>query len=244
MKSCSQLAMCAGRAKPVMRIYLQNYNHRVIDRSTLKEAEVVILSGCLKQEAFVALLSHDQHIRQCSATHHADNHLSPSVLCASLYHNMPRKPACQALELPRFHPQPPPVQTRNLHTDSDTLWTRTNSKEIPSRSRAIQSQHVHENVLDLALRTIGAVCALLFGIWAPLSYQLQKDGNKGNDAAQEELVRLRKEVEVMNRQMKWTGLLKILEICEKGNSVQVISLAPDTNIFGTNESRVLTLVNN
>jgi hypothetical protein len=95
------------------------------------------------------------------------------------------------------------------------LSISTDSNGSTSHTRDVRSQHVAaENLLDRVLRIIGAACALLFGIWAPLSYQLQKDGNKGNDAAQEELIRLKKEVEGLSRELRLMGMLRVVDLCE------------------------------
>src|SRR6187549_3486716 len=44
-----------------------------------------------------------------------------------------------------------------------------------------------EFFLDWALKVLGVASAILFGIWAPISYQATKSGNSDNDASQSEL---------------------------------------------------------
>jgi hypothetical protein len=127
---------------------------------------------------------------------------------------MARGSSCRGAELPRFHLQSPPQSAKYLRAELDTLSRGTDSNGLTPHTRDVRSQHVAENLLDRALRIIGAACALLFGIWAPLSYQLQKNGNKGNDAAQEELIRLRKEVEGLSREMRLMGMLRVVDLCE------------------------------
>ncbi|KAF1365944.1 hypothetical protein EJ07DRAFT_170687 [Lizonia empirigonia] len=43
-------------------------------------------------------------------------------------------------------------------------------------------------LLDWALKILGVASAILFGIWAPISYKIMADGNAGNDAAQASLM--------------------------------------------------------
>ena len=38
-------------------------------------------------------------------------------------------------------------------------------------------------LLDRVLKILGVASAILFGIWAPISYKIIADGNAGNDAA-------------------------------------------------------------
>lgn len=43
-------------------------------------------------------------------------------------------------------------------------------------------------LLDWALKILGVASAILFGIWAPISYKITADGNAGNDAGQASLM--------------------------------------------------------
>lgn len=43
-------------------------------------------------------------------------------------------------------------------------------------------------ILDWALKILGVASAILFGIWAPISYKITADGNAGNDEAQASLM--------------------------------------------------------
>ncbi|PSN68555.1 hypothetical protein BS50DRAFT_674943 [Corynespora cassiicola Philippines] len=45
-----------------------------------------------------------------------------------------------------------------------------------------------EFLLDWSLKILGVLAAVLFGIWAPISYNATAEGNDKNDAAQTELV--------------------------------------------------------
>jgi hypothetical protein len=42
-----------------------------------------------------------------------------------------------------------------------------------------------EFILDWTLKTLGVAAAIVFGIWAPISYQATADGNADNNASQE-----------------------------------------------------------
>lgn len=44
--------------------------------------------------------------------------------------------------------------------------------------------HQKDFFLDWTLKILGVACAILFGIWAPISFKLTSDGNKENDASQ------------------------------------------------------------
>jgi hypothetical protein len=110
-------------------------------------------------------------------------------------------------------PPTPPASVEDLHAD-----TEVSSADIDLDDKAAQPSYttklesLGEHLFDWTIRIIGAVCAVLFGIWAPLSYQLQKSGNESND---EEMSRLAKEVKNLNEQMRTMGMLRAFELCEK-----------------------------
>ncbi|KAF2110460.1 hypothetical protein BDV96DRAFT_584030 [Lophiotrema nucula] len=45
-----------------------------------------------------------------------------------------------------------------------------------------------EFILDWSLKVLGVAAAILFGIWAPISYKVTADGNSDNGASQKELI--------------------------------------------------------
>ncbi|KAF1960462.1 hypothetical protein CC80DRAFT_489596 [Byssothecium circinans] len=123
---------------------------------------------------------------------------------------MPRKAARRSFDLPQFHstaPPTPPESIKDFRTDTITTLVNETDK-LPPRTSSLSSPS--ERLLDRLLRLIGAVCAITFGIWAPLSYKLQKDGNKSNDAAQDDL---RKEVKGLRAEMRLLSALKAFELC-------------------------------
>lgn len=134
---------------------------------------------------------------------------------------MPRTSA-RTSDLPRFAPCHIPRRLshrdekqlrRSLSTSSTEREPETDleAKSHTTRNRGINSFRAH--LFDFITKVIGTVCALVFGIWAPLSYQLQKVGNEGNDAAQEEVKKLRGEVKNLGEQVRLMGILRAVEVC-------------------------------
>jgi hypothetical protein len=109
-------------------------------------------------------------------------------------------------DLPHFNSTSPSTPPAFIRTNSTSTLVDDNRPEdrVRCNNRA-------EYILDWALKLVCATCAVLFGIWAPVSYQLQKDGNKSNDVAQEDL---RREVSALNAQLKLLGALTAIKICD------------------------------
>lgn len=66
--------------------------------------------------------------------------------------------------------------TSSLHADSTA----------PTKPHLLSQRN--DFLLDWALKILGVASAILFGIWAPISYKITADGNAGNDAAQASLM--------------------------------------------------------
>lgn len=87
------------------------------------------------------------------------------------------------------------------------------------RSLTCQSRIISptEFALDWLLKVLAVASAILFGIWAPISYRLQDLGNKSNDEAQDKLVAkletMGKEIEGMKAQLNGLAILRALEFC-------------------------------
>jgi hypothetical protein len=110
-------------------------------------------------------------------------------------------------------PHTPPASVEDLHADNEVSSADMDFDDKAAQPNyTIKLESLAEHLSDWTLRIIGAVCAVLFGIWAPLSYQLQKSGNESND---EETSRLTKEVKSLNEQMRTMGMLRAFELCEK-----------------------------
>ncbi|KAF2003855.1 hypothetical protein P154DRAFT_561011 [Amniculicola lignicola CBS 123094] len=75
-----------------------------------------------------------------------------------------------------------------------------------------------EHYLDWTLKFLGVVSAVLFGIWAPVSYQAQTSGNKSSDEVQSKLVErvesLGEDMEALRSVVEGLGKLRAWEICE------------------------------
>ena len=54
---------------------------------------------------------------------------------------------------------------------------------VPDKPALIS--HQKDFFLDWTLKILGLACAILFGIWAPISFKLTSDSNKENDEAQQ-----------------------------------------------------------
>jgi hypothetical protein len=97
----------------------------------------------------------------------------------------------------------PPASLKDLHADSGEFSARIELDDKAAQpTYTIKLEPLAEHLSDWTLRIVSAVCALLFGIWAPLSYQLQKRGNKSND---EEIIKLLEEVKSLNGADAYNG---------------------------------------
>ncbi|OAL52735.1 hypothetical protein IQ07DRAFT_585852 [Pyrenochaeta sp. DS3sAY3a] len=98
---------------------------------------------------------------------------------------------------------------------------KVSSLDIPQveRSLTCQSRIISptEFALDWLLKVLAVASAILFGIWAPISYRLQDLGNKSNDEAQDKLVAklesMGKEIEGMKAQLNGLAILRALDFC-------------------------------
>lgn len=74
-----------------------------------------------------------------------------------------------------------------------------------------------EFAFDWILKVLAVTSAILFGIWAPISYRLQDLGNKTNDDAQERLLQkvdiMGKEINSLKTQMNELAMLRAYELC-------------------------------
>jgi hypothetical protein len=80
-----------------------------------------------------------------------------------------------------IEPPTSPASVEDLHADTEVSSADINLDDKAAQpTYTIKLESLAEHLFDWTLRIIGAVCAVLFGIWAPLSYQLQKSGNESN----------------------------------------------------------------
>ncbi|KAF2818704.1 hypothetical protein CC86DRAFT_413597 [Ophiobolus disseminans] len=127
---------------------------------------------------------------------------------------MPRKQKHHSFDLPRFNstsPPTPPDSIKDFQSGPDATLANDNQSIKSTRMQTCVPVIRTEQILDNTLRLIGATCAVLFGIWAPLSYWLQKESNRDNDVAQE---RLKKEVEGLRNDIMLLGVLRAFEYCD------------------------------
>ncbi|KAJ4383997.1 hypothetical protein N0V86_000841 [Didymella sp. IMI 355093] len=66
-----------------------------------------------------------------------------------------------------------------------TATSQTDSVNVPKPHLLSER---NDFILDWALKILGVAAAILFGIWAPISYKITADGNAGNDEAQASLM--------------------------------------------------------
>jgi hypothetical protein len=106
--------------------------------------------------------------------------------------------------------------------------------EVPSNDQANNAKEplTIEFVLHWTLQVLGVTAAILFGIWAPLSYKASADGNSQNNAAQSVFLssvsaassslagqlddlnsRVASELDTLNTRMAALGQLSLLEFC-------------------------------
>jgi hypothetical protein len=131
--------------------------------------------------------------------------------------NMSRTTVRKACELPRFH-----TRDRSKSHDHDTdmlrriqvCSDRERDSEQPHYFIVQRADSMLERSVDWSLKVIGALCALIFGVWAPLAYQLQREGNAGDDAAQQDTKELKEEVASLSAQLRMLGMLRAWEVCQ------------------------------
>ena len=136
----------------------------------------------------------------------------------------------KSAELPQYHSQSPPLPTppesiKDFRSDSSTLGDDVDERVVRAyttcQSRQISAR---EYALDWAVKCLGVLTAVLFGIWAPVSYHAQTTGNASQDIAQNQLVdkveRLGEEIESLKERVSWEGVLRAWEYCE-GHSQSV-----------------------
>lgn len=113
---------------------------------------------------------------------------------------------------------------------SETCSVRSFSSEenlqYLNQARAIRPSST-ESILHWTLKFLGVTSAVLFGVWAPISYRLQVAGNKSNDDAQDKLLErveeLVRRVEGVEEALGALGRLRALEFCDtEGRKVSSI----------------------
>ncbi|KAH7402905.1 hypothetical protein BKA66DRAFT_436291 [Pyrenochaeta sp. MPI-SDFR-AT-0127] len=115
-------------------------------------------------------------------------------------------------------PITPPESVTSFQTDGIPDIERTPT----CQSRVVSPI---ESAFDWVLKVLAVTSAILFGIWAPISYRLQDLGNRSNDDVQERLVRkidtMAKEIEGLKTQMNGLAMLRAYEFCrgDGGQSV-------------------------
>lgn len=134
----------------------------------------------------------------------------------------------ESSELPQFNnfnssPPTPLECVKGFRTPSSTSLTsltslsRTGSQL--SRTSTCNSRVVTptEFAFDWVLKIVGVAAAILFGIWAPVSYNAQSSGNASNDQSQTTLIskvdRLADEIESLQGVIEGLGALRAYEFC-------------------------------
>ncbi|KZM19727.1 hypothetical protein ST47_g9255 [Ascochyta rabiei] len=73
-----------------------------------------------------------------------------------------------------------------------TLEAHISQPPSPTDFTAAAKPHLlsqrHDFLVDWTLKILGVASAILFGIWAPISYKITADSNAGNDASQASLM--------------------------------------------------------
>lgn len=119
------------------------------------------------------------------------------------------------------HYQPPSYASTLSRTHAHTLSNATNEKSetidhndnktlVTRQRRSFAIGYF----IDWALKILGAFSAIVFGVWAPVSYHLQVLGNKSSDEAQDKLVA---KIEDLVREVR---ALRAAEVC-KGDDGKV-----------------------
>jgi hypothetical protein len=107
-------------------------------------------------------------------------------------------------------PPSPPGSVKSFAEDNLSNVVKPTACE----SRSISST---ELAADWLLKVLAVASAILFGIWAPISYRLQDAGNKNSDEAQDRLMKkidkLGEEMGELKRDMSGLAALRAFEFC-------------------------------
>lgn len=137
--------------------------------------------------------------------------------------------ARKSAELPQFQPPQstpptPPESIKDFRIRTGSISTAADiddnapqiTRTFSCTSRILSTK---EYFLDWAFKFLGIIATIIFGIYAPVSYNAQTNGNASNDEAQAKLVEkmdsLREDVEYLKMQEDVVGALKAWEFCEK-----------------------------
>lgn len=157
--------------------------------------------------------------------------------------------------MPVFHaplPTPvpsPPESVKSFRTDSTCVaidgYDESKNANVPSSRRSSVSSisrltSTREYMLDWALKVLGILSAILFGIWAPVSYRAQTSGNASNDDAQaylntkidtlnDKVQELGEDLDELRRVVEFDTRLKVWQFCDqKERRVSVPLFNPST----------------
>ncbi|KAF2192134.1 hypothetical protein K469DRAFT_306179 [Zopfia rhizophila CBS 207.26] len=131
--------------------------------------------------------------------------------------------ASQSPRLPCFNPRhktPPPTPPESVKSFSSTTVVDEEAPSVVLRSFSCQSRPISpiEFLLDWTLKILGVVSAILFGIWAPVSYRATTNGNLSNDEAQDQVIArleyIAQEMQDLKKRMNSFGGLRAWEFCE------------------------------
>jgi hypothetical protein len=105
-------------------------------------------------------------------------------------------PSEQVIDTPRPTPAQPMDNKPTVGTHISQTSSASDTDSGPPLKPHLLSQR-NDFLLDWTLKILGVASAILFGVWAPISYKITADGNAGNDAAQaslmSEIISLRKQ---------------------------------------------------
>ena len=88
------------------------------------------------------------------------------------------------------------LQISNITRDSDPQVSSTVVEKVSSNGVATvpesvllaQKPSLPELILEWGIKILGLAAAVVFGVWAPISYQATADGNNSSDAAQSSMM--------------------------------------------------------
>ena len=122
---------------------------------------------------------------------------------------------------------------RSFSATPPKIIKRSQADDVPPIERSLTCQpriiSTTESALDWILKVLGVASAILFGIWAPVSYRLQNVGNKSSDDAQaqfmQKMERMRREIEELKGNMNSLAVLRAWEFCaDEERTVSALSL--------------------
>ncbi|KAL2066070.1 hypothetical protein VTL71DRAFT_2141 [Oculimacula yallundae] len=128
----------------------------------------------------------------------------------------------------------PPISRKPAAPNAPVPTTTTPASSAPLKSKSPEWVDVLLFWFDWSIKVLGIAAAVVFGIWAPLSYEAANKANDSDDVVQQSMIKVLAAVssqasmaaaqqtdalDAMNRRIGAIGQLRLLEFCEGHTTV-------------------------